>query len=64
MLFAQTNPIPGMLDTLECYIKVMAEDTIGKCSILTCLENKKNMENENEKRQRAQLNFQKSMINI
>ena len=29
MLFVQIDPIAGMLDTLEYYIKVIAEDIIG-----------------------------------
>ena len=34
-----------MLDILEYCIKVIAEGTIGQCSILTYFENKTNMEN-------------------
>ena len=52
-----------MLDTLEYYIKVMAEYTMGKYLILTYLKNKKNIENKNQKRPHAPSNFQKGMIN-
>ena len=48
--FYLTNPIPTYTaEYLECFVKVMCEDTTLKCTILTSLENKKNMENKKKK---------------
>ena len=58
--FYLTNPIPTYTaEYLECFVKVMCEDTTLKCTILTSLENKKNMENKKKAARTHHKNFKK-----
>ena len=54
MLFLPDKSNPDIhCRVLECFVKVMCEDTTLKCTILTSLENKKNMENKKKSRPHA-----------